>query len=333
MNLPKFVRYLLWPFSILYGWAMRMRVWLYQSGWLKQKRLKAPVISVGNLTVGGTGKTPMVIWLAEKFLADGKRVAILSRGYLGEKGTSDEIELMKFRLQGRVSFGVGKNRYAEGLRLEAQQPVDIFLLDDGFQHLQLARDLDILMLDGSIKLKSQWLLPAGTLREPISACRRANVLIVTRKTERPDVEAQDSHSYSIFYVQTRLLGFRLAGKRGVPNYLSEIGPGPFLAFCGIGNPGAFRNDLLRWHVTLAGLESFADHHSYSKADVRRLEQIAERSGARGFITTEKDEQNLKMTAFFSRPVYVAVIDFVLSSESEFLACLDRNLSAPAGAVA
>ena len=139
MNVPSLLQRLLWPLSLLYGAGVRVRVWLYANRWFKQKRLNAPVISVGNLSVGGTGKTPMVIWLAEKFLADGKRVAILSRGYRGANGTSDEIELMKFRLQGRVSFGVGKNRFAEGCRLESRHSIDVFLLDDGFQHLQLAR--------------------------------------------------------------------------------------------------------------------------------------------------------------------------------------------------
>ena len=99
MKLPLLARILLWPLSVLYGGYVRMRAWLYANGWLKQKRLRAKVISVGNLTVGGTGKTPMVLWLAEKFLAEGKRVAILSRGYRGSGGTSDEIELMKHRLQ------------------------------------------------------------------------------------------------------------------------------------------------------------------------------------------------------------------------------------------
>src|SRR5258708_730545 len=140
------VRILLWPFSLLYGAVVRLRAWLYAKGLVKQKRLKAPVVSVGNLTVGGTGKTPMVIWIAEKFLADGKRVAILSRGYHGANGTSDEIELMKFRLQGRAAFGVGRDRFAQGRRIETQRPIDVFLLDDGFQHLQLARDLDILLM-------------------------------------------------------------------------------------------------------------------------------------------------------------------------------------------
>jgi tetraacyldisaccharide 4'-kinase len=306
---------------------------MYQKGWLKQKRLKGTVISVGNLTLGGTGKTPMVIWLAEKFLLEGKRVAILSRGYRGSNGTSDEVELMKFRLQGRVAFGVGKDRFAEGQRLEAQQPVDIFLLDDGFQHLQLARDLDILMLDGSVKLRKEWPRPAGILREPISACRRADILIVTRKTEHPDTEATDSHKFSTFYAQTRLLGFRLVNNQETPSYLGEMGRGPFFAFCGIGNPEAFWADLKRWHVPLAGTKKLRDHHRYTAGDMRRLEIAAERTGAAGFITTEKDERNLRDKRLLKRPLYVAVIDLVLSSESEFLAKLDRFLTDRRGVVA
>src|SRR5881398_1101047 len=156
MNVSPLMRMMFWPLSVVYGAVVRVRVWLYAHAWLKQKRLKGTVISVGNLTVGGTGKTPMVIWLAEKFLSDGKRVAILSRGYRGANGTSDEIELMKFRLRGRVLFGVGRDRFAEGHRLETQQAIDVFLLDDGFQHLQLARDLDILLVDASRPLNTEF---------------------------------------------------------------------------------------------------------------------------------------------------------------------------------
>ncbi|HEV2196459.1 MAG TPA: tetraacyldisaccharide 4'-kinase [Candidatus Acidoferrum sp.] len=333
MNVHPLLRILLWPLSLLYGAVVRVRVWTYQKGWVKQKRLKGTVISVGNLTVGGTGKTPMVIWLAEKFLAEGKRVAILSRGYRGSNGTSDEVELMKHRLGNRIQFGVGSDRFRSGAALELEKPIDVFLLDDGFQHLQLTRNLNILMLDGSIKLKDEWLLPAGALREPISACRRADILIVTRKTERPEIEAEDSHKFSIFYAQTRLHGFRLVGDQETPNYLSEIGAGPFFAFCGIGNSSAFWNDLQRWHVPLAGTKEFRDHHRYSNGDVQSLEKAAEQAGAKAFITTEKDEQNLSKPLMFKRPVYVAVIDFVLSSESEFDSAIDRVLKTRQGAAA
>jgi tetraacyldisaccharide 4'-kinase len=333
MDLPPLLRILLWPFSVLYGAYVRVRVWLYAKGWLAQKRLKGQVISVGNLTVGGTGKTPMVLWLAERFLAKGKRVAILSRGYRGSGGTSDEIELMKNRLQNRATFGVGKNRFEEGKRLQAQQPIDIFLLDDGFQHLPLARDVDILMLDGSRKFKNEPLLPAGRLREPISACNRADILVVTRKTDRPEIEAMFSHKFSTFYAQTRLLGFRRFGVEGNLLCSSEIGHGPFFAFCGIGNPKAFFDDLTRWRVPVAGRRTFRDHYCYSDRDMTDLVKEAQSAGAIAFVTTEKDACNIGAAQGIDLPIFVAVIDFVLTSESEFIAALERKLSTSHGATA
>src|SRR5215472_14989763 len=200
----------LWPLSLLYGVVAGARVWMYQRGWLRQRRLKGTVISVGNLTVGGTGKTPIVIWLAEKFLAEGKRVAILSRGYRGLNGTSDEVDLMKSRLQGRVVFGVGKNRFDVGHRLEAQQPIDIFLLDDGFQHLQLARDLDILLVDASRPLRNESLLPSGRLREPLSGIHRADIVVFTRaQDELPLKRAiHEFPQFPIFPASTHLIRYR-----------------------------------------------------------------------------------------------------------------------------
>jgi tetraacyldisaccharide 4'-kinase len=332
MDLPLPIRILLWPLSWVYGVVVRIRAWLYTKGFFNRKRLRPLVISVGNLTVGGTGKTPMVLWLAEKFLADGKRVAILSRGYRGSGGTSDEIEVLKRRLGERVAFGVGPDRYAEGRRIESQQPVDVFLLDDGFQHLLLARDIDILMLDGSRELKKEWLLPAGILREPLSARNRADIVVVTRKQAPPDTSEKDFHTQFVFFAKARLLSFRRVGQTQMEPYTSELGAGPFFAFCGIGNPGGFIADLERWRLSLAGKMIFRDHHRYSAGDVRNLEEAAERAGAQALVTTEKDEQNLSSVAF-RRPVYVAVIDFVLSSENEFCAVLERLLQERRGAAA
>src|ERR1700732_1103671 len=113
MELSRAIQAVLWPLSLLYGSCVRLRAWCYARGWLEHVHLRGKVISVGNLTVGGTGKTPMVIWLAERLLAEGKRVAILSRGYKGSGGTSDEIDLMRSRLQERARFGVGADRYSE----------------------------------------------------------------------------------------------------------------------------------------------------------------------------------------------------------------------------
>jgi tetraacyldisaccharide 4'-kinase len=335
MNVPAPVRTLLWPLSLLYGVIVRVRVWLYANGWLKQKRLKGTVISVGNLTVGGTGKTPMVIWLAERFLAKGKRVAILSRGYRGADGTSDEIELMRFRLQGRVSFGVGKNRFAEGQRLESQQPIDVFLLDDGFQHLQLVRDLDILLLDASCPLGGESLLPAGRLREPLSAMGRANILVFTRTETMPGTldTIQKLHQYPVFGAATQLIGFRRLGGEISLLSSSEIGAGPFFAFCGLGNPDAFLHDLRNWGIAVCGKMIFPDHHSYTDRDVLQIQQMAKQAGASALVTTEKDAQNFGGVKFEEAPVYISVIDLIVSSEADFKNTLDQTLGASAGAAA
>lgn len=334
MNLHPLVRTLLWPLSLIYGVAIRARVWMYEKGWLKQKRLKGTVISVGNLTVGGTGKTPMVIWLAEKFLAEGKRVAILSRGYRGSNGTSDEVELMKFRLQDRVAFGVGKDRFAEGRRLESQQRIDIFLLDDGFQHLQLARDLDILLIDASRPMQGERLLPAGLLREPHSAMGRANVVVFTR-TEKAPGTSKAIHKLSqlpVFAAATRLLGFRRYGSGIRLQPVEEIGAGPFFAFCGIGHPQAFLRDLRAWGVPICGRSIFEDHHVYSQRDVLTIQEEGKKAGAKAFVTTEKDAQNLR-AIMFDAPLYVTAIDLVISPEADFQNVLDRLLAGKIGAAA
>ena len=335
MKLSPLVRLLLWPLSVIYGAIVRVRVWLYAHGWLKKRRLKGKVISVGNLTVGGTGKTPLVIWLAEKFLADGKRVAILSRGYRGANGTSDEIELMKFRLQGRVSFGVGKDRYNEGHLLESKQPVDVFLLDDGFQHLQLDRDLDILLMDASRSLSGDSLLPAGSLREPVTAMSRANLIIFTRaETMSGTFEAIGKlNQYPVFAASTRLLGFRRLGGEITLLSVNEIGAGPFFAFCGLGNPDAFLRDARTWGLSVCGQLIFPDHHRYTNLDTLELSRAGKRAGANAFVTTEKDAQNFAGLKFNEVPVYIAVIDMEITPEADFRNVLDETLAVGAGAAA
>jgi tetraacyldisaccharide 4'-kinase len=328
MNRSALLRTLLWPLSAAYGGMVQARVQLYAKGWLKRKRLKGTVISVGNLTVGGTGKTPMVIWLAEKFLEDGKRVAILSRGYRGRNGTSDEIELMKVRLQNRVPFGVGKNRFVEGRRLESRQAVDVFLLDDGFQHLQLARDLDILLMDASRPLGGEALLPAGRLREPLTAMSRANLIVFTRaETATGTLEAiAKLNQFPVFAASTRLLGFRRAGGDGTLLNADEIGEGPFFAFCGLGNPDAFFRDLGTWGIPVGGRAVFADHHRYTPRDIAGVKQAGARAGTQAFVTTEKDAQNLVGLQIKEVPLYIAVIDLVVTPEADFRTVLDQTLA-------
>lgn len=336
MSLSPLLRMLLWPLSLPYGAVVRARAWLYAYGWLKQKRLKGMVISVGNLTLGGTGKTPMVIWLAEKFLEEGKRVAILSRGYRGANGTSDEIELMKSRLQNRVSFGVGKNRFAEGRRLESQQAIDVFLLDDGFQHLQLARDINILLVDASRPLHSEFLLPRGRLREPLSAIHRADLVVFTRVNDQLWLKRaiQEFPEFPIFPATTRLVRYRRLSKAldAIASDL-ELPPQPVFAFCGVGNPDAFFTDVDRWGSRVVGRSIHRDHHFYSQRDLRRLEAAAKSAGARALLTTEKDARNLGDLTTASLPVYYCEIEIKIGDTEEFQKTLWRKLEERKGIAA
>jgi len=321
------------PLSWLYGLIVRARVRAYAKGQLRQQRLRAAVVSVGNLTVGGVGKTPMVLWLAEKFLGRGKRVAVLSRGYRGAQGTSDEVELLRARLGSRATVAVGANRFAVGAALEQRQAVDIFLLDDGFQHLQLERDVDILLMDASRSPAAERLLPAGLLREPLSAMSRADILVFTR-AETPGVGASLAQlsEYPVFAATTKLLGFRaLRGDRHASLLdARQVGAGPFFAFCGIGNPLQFFRDLESWQLAISGQRAFPDHHRYTAANAAAIERAAEQSGAHALLTTEKDAANLAGIALQKFPVFVAVIDMEVSQPEDFLALIEAKIAQRSG---
>jgi tetraacyldisaccharide 4'-kinase len=326
MKISRPVAILLWPLSAIYGAVARIRASLYAHDWLHRKRLSRPVISVGNLTVGGTGKTPMVIWLAERFLAEGKGVGILSRGYRGASGTSDEIELMKQRLGGRALFGVGKDRYAEGKRLESEG-ADVFLLDDGFQHLQLARDVDIVLIDRLQPPSEDKVLPAGRLREPLSAVNRADLVVYTRtdKAERTVRAIQALKKFPIFPASTKLVGFRNCSAAHGMLSVSDLGAGKYFAFCGIGNPEGFFVDLKRWGVSVAGTRVFRDHHKYNVAEVGELEAAAASADAAGLVTTEKDFYNLRGLGTSRLPLYICVIALDLGDGQQFFHAVAEKL--------
>jgi tetraacyldisaccharide 4'-kinase len=333
----------LWPLSLVYGGAAHLRARAYQTGILRQRRLDGVVISVGNLTVGGTGKTPMVLWIAQRLLAEGKRVGILTRGYRGEsvpplspgsrsasaKGewTSDEVRLLKARLGEQIAFGVGLDRFANGQRL-AKQGVNWFVLDDGFQHLQLARDVDVVLIDATNPFGGGKLLPAGRLREPRSALGRADIVVITRSDRSPAIEAavrRDSDA-PIFYARTRLDAVRVWRGEYPGEEDWEARSKKLFAFCGIGNPAAFVVDLRQWGLQIVGQRFFPDHHRFTSRDVAQIEAEGRAAGADGVICTEKDIFNLGGTSWSSFGVRYCSISMQIDEESEFWRAM--SLKAP-----
>jgi len=322
------VQSLLWPFSLLYGAGVRIRAWSYRVGILRQQNLNGVVISVGNLTVGGTGKTPFVVWLAERFAQTGKMTAVLCRGYhplpqrsrVGDaaqiaEGWNDETLLLQSRLDKRMRFGVGARRFDKGGELE-RVGVECFILDDGFQHLQLARDVDIVLVDATNPFGGGHLLPAGRLREPISALRRADIVVVTRSEHAPATEAvvQRYTSAPIYRARTELLGIEPYCEPADPAHSETVAGKLFFAFCGIGNPSAFFDDVKKWGIHLAGHATFRDHHLYAEQDVSQLESRAIAAGADALLCTEKDIHDLTPLRVNRLPIFFCKIALHFSDE-------------------
>jgi tetraacyldisaccharide 4'-kinase len=317
-----FVQSLLWPLTLPYGAVVHLRAHAYRIGMVRPKRLDGTVISVGNLTTGGTGKTPMVLWIARRLLAEGKSTGILTRGYHGEAdasgATSDEVRLLQARLSERVAFGVGADRFAHGQEL-AKRGVKWFILDDGFQHLQLARDVDIVLIDAMNPFGGGHLLPAGWLREPRSALSRADIAVITRSDHAPAIEAAirlDSNA-PIFYARAHLESVRVFRSEYPGTEATDAHSRKLFAFSGIGNPAGFRADLREWSFQIAGYKVFPDHHRYAPKDVRAIEAAALAAGATGVVCTEKDIFNLSGAKFSECDLYYCRSSLHVANEAEF----------------
>ena len=324
---------LLRPLTLPYELVVRLRAQVYRRGIVRQKRIDGVVISVGNLTVGGTGKTPMVLWIAHRLLAEKRSVGILTRGYRGKpvstdtkqgtvaapETTSDEVRLLKARLGKGVAFGVGADRFAQGQRL-AKRGVQWFLLDDGFQHRQLARDVDIVLLDASNPFGGGHLLPAGQLREPRSALARADIIVITRSDHAPAIEAAVRHDSAAptFYAKPGLESIRTANGAGLGDVLKAEAQGKKLfAFCGIGNPSAFLMNVRDWGFQIVGHRFFRDHHRYTQQDATAIEIEARKLGADALLCTEKDVFNLNGVVWNELGVLYCRISLVVDREEEF----------------
>ncbi len=271
--------------SALFSAVVAARNALYDHGVLKQQRLLRPVVSVGNISVGGAGKTPFVILLAGLLRQHGLRVDVLSRGY-GRKTSGvlvvnaggapaqfgDEPLFIARRLP-EVPVIVGESRYQAGLEAERRFESDVHLLDDGFQHRGLARDFDIVLL--SQRDLDDRLLPSGRLREPLSSLARANAIVWSEPGDIPSLPP----SIPVWRVRRQL---------EIP---SQSPSKPFV-LSAIAGPERFLRDLEGAGVHVAGHHTFRDHHAYTEADIRGLCREAGRAGADGFLTTEKDAVKL-----------------------------------------
>ncbi|MDE3181140.1 MAG: tetraacyldisaccharide 4'-kinase [Acidobacteriota bacterium] len=300
------------PLASVYGWAGGARAEAFRRGWVRARHLRHPVISVGNLTLGGAGKTPLVLLIARLLLKQGIRPALLTRGYGRTAGPSlialdpgaarspdprivgDEPALLAAALP-EVPIIISKDRGKAGRFAEERFQVDVMLLDDGFQHLRLARDIDIVALDVTQKLCDRAVLPAGRQRERVAALGRAHIAVITR-TGQADSSMlemqirQHNPNARIFHAATRLRGWAVV-RTGRPLPADHVAGMRVWAFCAIGNPEAFFRDLDSWGCELAGTRAFRDHHRYTDSDIAHLLLSAHKADAT-LVTTEKDVMNL-----------------------------------------
>jgi tetraacyldisaccharide 4'-kinase len=276
-----------------YHLGTKLRNKMFDSGLRSGRKLPRPVISVGNITTGGTGKTPMVIELAHRLLAMGQEPAILTRGYGGD----EKQELASALQQGDVHVPIGANpdRFACGSQMLKEHPkISAFLLDDGFQHRQLARDLDLVLIDATEPFGYGYILPRGMLREAVWALRRADAIILTRvnQVEPTQVQTLSQQIKNITgkapIAHAAMCWQSLLTSDNISEPLSQLTSPKALGVCGVGNPAAFEKMLHQYASNQSPLVSFADHHPYEASDLEQLISRAKTDGCPCVVTTEKD---------------------------------------------
>ena len=318
------------PLTGLYAVGLAAKNHAYDQRWLKAKRLRSPVLSIGNLSVGGSGKTPLTIRLAELLTADGYSVDVLSRGYGRVSNVTEKVdptgdaersgdEPLLITRRAEVPVYLGASRYEAGMLAEqvAHHAPVIHLLDDGFQHRQLARDADIVVLHRSDF--TECLLPAGRLREPLSSLRRADFLVV-REEDGLESKLRNAGAVAPIWWVRRTLNVspKLTGNAA-----------KVIAFCGIARPDEFFSALIAKGVNVELAIPFADHHRYSSDDVTRLATAARESRAQAFLTTEKDAVRLtpalRQALETITPLHIARLELSLHDEASIVAQIRAKL--------
>ena len=336
--------------SRFYGMLVRLRRILYDHGIFRTRRLPCGVISIGNLTVGGTGKTPMTIYLADLLKNSGYRPVVISRGYKGraeKKGgvvsdrdkillgadiAGDEPFLMAQRLEG-IPVLVGADRFKAGMKAVNNFFPDVIVLDDAFQHCRLHRDMDIVLIDDKSFLGNRHLLPRGILREPASSMARADLFVLTRcdggKSRSYELLSEMASGKPVFksshepYVCGIYNGEKAGTEVGIPLDASRnfdfLKKANVFVFSGIAKNEEFLNTVESLFGRVAGVLAFDDHHRYSEPDFRRISEEAKKCAADYIVTTEKDY--VKIAHRMHSPVDIVVIGVRLSlgvEESQFL---------------
>jgi tetraacyldisaccharide 4'-kinase len=329
---------LLLPFSAGFRVGVALRHAGYKRGWFTTHRLARPVVSVGNLTVGGTGKTPLVACIAKILQHHGWKPSILTRGYgrtskaemlvvapgVGRRAnaqeTGDEPALLA-RMLPDIPLVLCADRFRGGQAAEEQFQVDAHILDDGFQHLALARDVDVLALDATRTLSDWNLLPAGRQREPLSAIRRAQVVVLTR-TDSANPEPLEAlvrkihPTAKVFRSRTHLVQW-IEALSGETFSADEIHPKKVTAFCGIGNPQAFFADVRRWGFSPVAEDAFPDHHVYTENEILQLVENARRHGAAALLTTQKDAVKFSRDWAPQLPIITCEIEAQIVAAEDF----------------
>ncbi len=321
--------------SLGYEGAIRVRNSLYDRRLVRTHSVGAVVLSVGNLTAGGTGKTPLVIWLCRALRERQIRCAILTRGYKTPRGEiSDEPALLAAQSPGAAVI-VNPDRVAGAVEAICLRDAQALVMDDGFQHRRLGRDLDIIAIDATQPFGYGKILPAGLLREPITGLRRAHAVVLTRCDQMPQATLEQIEE-NIHRVNPDLAITRsihapvgITSRDGAEIGLAALRGKRVLAFCGIGNPPSFFHTVEHLGGVLIGSRVFDDHHPYRAGEIEQIQREAVVKGAALILTTQKDWTKIAKLAFPQGRVPLAylVIELqIIAGAQELTALLDRAIS-------
>jgi tetraacyldisaccharide 4'-kinase len=327
------------PLSAIYGAVTRTRLAAYRRGLFLTSKLPVPVISVGNMTTGGTGKTPLVEWvcrtLAGAGASEGRKICVLTRGYgranpetqvvvsngdellAGEREAGDEPFLLARNLLGIAAVISNPNRVTAGKWAIENLDAKLFVLDDGFQHLRLARDLNIVTIDATNPWGGGGLLPYGRLREPMSGLSRADCVVITRADQAEDLTSMKQAVQRLVgeapIFTSRMLTSGIKRVDGEVFDKATLVSQPVGAFCGVGNPESFFTHLSREGYHVAFTHAFADHHHYKQSELDALVEEAKAHGVSVFMTTAKDAIKLRS---FNMGLPCSVLEIRISIDEE-----------------